>query len=154
MARKAEDVFLKHIYDCFYKFYGKDSTTYFLFIYEPLRVLFRLARYIEEGTCEDDEELRKLEDWVLSSDIGTYNPLQWGPMCAMGRDPYCIISEICLMLITLRCNGRNDVERRQLLLEKGLEQAQKSTECTQGNPGFEYACKHQNERVVAKFSNL
>mmetsp|Transcript_24801 Transcript_24801/g.34650 ORF Transcript_24801/g.34650 Transcript_24801/m.34650 type:complete len:559 (+) Transcript_24801:1-1677(+) len=154
MARKAEDVFLKHIHDCFYRFYGKDSTTYFLFIYEPLRVLFRLARDVEEGSCEDDEELKKLEDWVLSSDIGTYNPLQWGPMCAMGRDPYCIISEICLMLVTLRCNGRSDVERRQALLEKGLEQAQKSTECTQGNPGFEYACKHQSERIVAKFSNL
>ena len=154
MTRKAEHVFLKHIYECFYEFYGKDATTYFLFIYEPLRVLFQLVRNVEEGSCEDGDELRKLEDWVLSSDIGTYTEMQWGPMCAMGRDPYCIIAEICLLLVTLRCNGRSDVERRQQLLEKGLEQAQKSTECTQGNPGFEYARKHQSEKIVAQFSNL
>jgi len=148
--RKAEKVFLTFIYDRFYEFYGEDSTTYFLFIYEPLRILFRLVREIDEGSTPDEEELAKLEDWVLSPDIGTYSEIQWGPMCAMGRDPYCIIAEICLLLVRIRCNDQNDNERKEKLMQKGLDQAKKSKECVEGNPGFAYARKFQSERIMAQ----
>ena len=103
-----------------YEYYDKESTTYFLFIYEPLKILLRLARVINQGSREDEVELVKLEDWVLSPEIGTYNELQWGPMCAMGCDPYCIIAEICLMLIKIRriIKADNIQEEKLMIIQR------------------------------------
>jgi len=144
MARKAESIFLTHIYDCFYKYFSGDATTFFKPIYTSVKLLYRLAGDMQEQ--EKDRQLLKnnnyseIEDWVLSDEVGAEDKIRNIAMIPMGMDIHCIIAEICWYLIIFRRNTllNNDV-RTQELFKKGLAQATKSIDYTQRSPGFEYA---------------
>uniref|UniRef100_A0A7S0GE41 Uncharacterized protein n=1 Tax=Proboscia inermis TaxID=420281 RepID=A0A7S0GE41_9STRA len=139
-VRLAEFVFVKHIYDRFNEYYSKGSSTFFYVVYEPIRVLLRLAVESKEGKDTDERKRKELEGWILSEDffVGSPGKIRAIPMCSLGRDPHCIIAEICLLLAA----GRKTFdERRMQLLRKGAEEANKSNKYTQCNPGYAYSQK-------------
>jgi len=135
MAQKARSIFHSHVYDCFYKFYGNESSTFFLFIYEALKFLFLVASY-DQGDFPKDE-FNKIEDWVLSDNVGSFPKIVVLNMCAMGRSPHCIIAEICIRLASKQV----DHEKRKLLINKGMDQAQKSVAYMKGKSGVDYALR-------------
>jgi len=146
-ARRAEETFRSLVYDKFYEFYGKDgSTTYFQYIYKPLNTLLRLAGDAQEGEKLEPELYADYAEWVLSSDVGTFKQFDVTSMCNLGRDPYALISEICWWLAV----NDDSNDKHRALLDKGMSQALKSKEATNGKKGFEYA-RRIGEKIFERF---
>jgi len=138
-AREAENLFVTYVYDRFYEAYGKDSVTYYISMYKPLRTLFLLAG--------EDEDRRKgiksssnvtdqsITNWVLSKDFGFIKKYISTTMRPYGKDPHCILAEIC-HLVLFRVHERTIKNK---ILQTGFELAERSILNTKDDPGLRYA---------------
>lgn len=145
LARQAGAAFKTFVYDRYYEFFGAGSSTFFFSLYKPITYLLRLAGDGQEETHQDRKEYTKMLQWVLSEEAGSTGRIQTIPLCAMGMDPHCIVAEICWLLAQVK----NQENQKVRLLEKGLNQAQKSQSYTKGNPAFKYASS-QSDRILKK----
>lgn len=157
MAQKAKELFLAYVFNVFHECFGKDSTTYFLFIHKPMLIYLQLLEDEQNGKTRSKEQLLEFEEWVLTKDVGVYSAIQIKSMCPMGKDAHCVIAEICWLLLKLKTKGSflhlDELGGRQLY-EKGLQQATKSIACTKNDKGLEYARRYQSERVLKKYISL
>ena len=137
-ARRAEVIFLQYVCDNYDKFYGDDSSssTYYFYLYKPLRFLLRLACDTKERST--DVQYEDIESWIFSDDFCTIQRYLASYMCALGKDSNCILAEICCLLASDRSRPFSE-ERREQILRKGLDHAQLSMQDTEGQKGYDYA---------------
>ena len=97
-ACRAEKVFLHYVCDNYDKFYGDDtsSSTYYFYLYKPLRYLLRLA--CDESSVQTDVRYEDIEKWIFGDDFCTIQRYLASYMCALGKDSNCILAEICCLL--------------------------------------------------------
>lgn len=166
---RAEKIFLLYVCNNYDKFYGDDSSssTYYFYLYKPLRFLLRLACDAKKE-AKTDGHYEDIEQWIFSEDFCTIQRYLPSYMCALGKDSNCILAEICCLLASMTTeptssnqisapssrnarrativtsnspgNLRNasSKERRQRILRKGLEHAKISMKDTEGI-GYDYA---------------
>jgi hypothetical protein len=141
-AHRANTTFLQYVCDNYDKFYGDDSSssTYYFYLYKPLRFLLRLACDTEEMSADVAAQYEDIESWIFSDDFCTIQRYLASYMCALGKDSNCILAEICCLLASDRSRPFSfSEERREQILRKGLDHAQLSMQDTEGQKGYDYA---------------
>jgi hypothetical protein len=152
-ACRAEKVFLHWVCDNYDKFYGDDSSssTYYFYLYKPLRFLLRLSCNAASLQA-DDVPYDDIEQWIVSDDFCTIQRYLASYMCALGKDSNAILAEICLLLATGLSSPTGENEKRaERILSKGLNHIKISMKDTEG-AGCDYA-RRQAMKIKRRFES-
>lgn len=154
MAKRAQELFLTNVYDPFYCSFSEGAFTLFLFYYEHLRYDLWLASDAAEDTTKHiDNIIRKdyteIEEWVLNEKYNTIKSPRHRWYCTiLGRDPHCVVSEICWHL----ASAREPDNKKEKILSIGLSMIEDSEKFTRGVNEYKYA-RRRSEKLYNMYIN-
>ena len=118
---EARYAFRTYIIQAFQDHYGEDASTPTLPYFKPIQVLLEI--FEEDDSPKFDEYV----NWILDNESRKMSPFLHNNMRSIARDGDSIFAEICLILMK-----RINDERKDLLLETGLDLAKNSMKEAEG----------------------